>query len=361
MKQHLSYDNSLLSLQESALQLLKMLLTTQSFSGEEDKAADIIGKFLEDRGIVYSRKKNNIWAKNVFYDPAKPTVLLNSHLDTVRPNPDYTRDPFFADEQDGKLFGLGSNDAGASLVSLLATFLYFFQRDEINYNLIFAATAEEETSGVNGIESVLPELGNISFALVGEPTLMQMAVAEKGLLVLDCKAIGKSHHAARDEGENAIYKAMADIDWFRNYKFPKVSDLLGPVKMTVTMIEAGAQHNVVPGICNFTVDIRINELYTHEEILQTIEENIKSEVNPRSFRIRSTSIALTHPVVKAGTSLGLTCYGSPTTSDKALIPYPSLKIGPGDSARSHTADEFVFTDEIRKGIKTYINLLEAVI
>jgi acetylornithine deacetylase len=340
-----------------AVALLKQLIAIPSFSKEETDTAHCLETFLLKQNIPVNRKGNNVWALNKYFDADKPTLLLNSHHDTVKPNAGYTRNPFEATEEAGKLFGLGSNDAGASLVSLLAAFLHFYEREHLKYNIIFAATAEEEISGVNGVASILPELGKINCAIVGEPTQMQMAIAEKGLLVIDCTATGKAGHAARNEGENAIYKAMNDIEWLRNYTFPKVSELLGPVKISVTIINAGNQHNVVPDSCTFTADIRINERYTHEEILETIQQNIQSEIKPRSMRMRSSFIPKEHPLVQAGLALGRTIYGSPTTSDKALMPFPALKMGPGDSARSHTANEFVYLTEIKEGIEIYIQLL----
>lgn len=339
-------------------QILKKLISTPSFSREEQGTAELIAGFLESRGIPIQRKRHNVWAVNRHFDPAKPTILLNSHHDTVKPNPAYILDPFDPIEKDGKLFGLGSNDAGAPLVCLLAAFLNFYERDDLKYNLIYAATAEEEISGPNGVESILPELGDIAFAIVGEPTLMHMAIAEKGLLVLDCIAKGKAGHAAREEGVNAIYKALPDIEWFRRYQFPKVSPTLGPVKMSVTVILAGAQHNVVPAECRFTVDVRCTDAYTHEELLDIIRSHVSAEVQPRSLRLRPSSIDEDHPVVQAGRTLGIPMYGSPTTSDQALMPFPSIKIGPGDSARSHSADEFVYLREIEEGISGYIRLLE---
>lgn len=352
-------DKDLNILYTEAVGLLKQLIAIPSFSKEEEKTADCIQQFFLRHHIAVNRKENNIWALNRHFDPLKPTLLLNSHHDTVKPNPGYTRDPFTPAEEEGKLYGLGSNDAGASLVSLIAAFLYFYEQEHLACNIILAATAEEEISGANGVESILPELGKIDCAIVGEPTQMQMAVAEKGLLVIDCIARGKAGHAARNEGENAIYHALNDIEWLRNYSFPKVSDLLGPVKISVTIINAGTQHNVVPDECRFTADIRINELYTHEEVLEIIGQNIKSEIKPRSLRMRSSSIGIDHPLVTAGLALGRTTYGSPTTSDKALMPFPALKMGPGDSARSHTADEFIFLNEIDEGIELYIKLMSS--
>ncbi|MEX6690975.1 M20 family metallo-hydrolase [Danxiaibacter flavus] len=348
-------------LAKNATSLLKQLISTPSFSKEEEVTAEIIESFIESKGVTTYSYLNNIWAKNKYFDESKPTILLNSHHDTVRPNKGYTLDPFSPIEKDGKLYGLGSNDAGGCLVSLIATFLHFYKEPSLKYNLVIAATAEEEISGHNGVEILLPRLPKIDFGIVGEPTLMNMALAEKGLLVLDCTAHGRAGHAAREEGENALYKAVDDIQWFRNYKYDKVSSLLGPMKMSVTIINAGSQHNVVPHECKFTVDVRVNELYTFEEVLDIIRANVKSDVQPRSSRLRSTSIAVDHPLIQAGVELGRTYYGSPTTSDKALMNFPTLKMGPGDSARSHTADEFIFLDEITNGIDLYIQLLDKIL
>jgi acetylornithine deacetylase len=356
-------NDSLHTIREEAVELLKQLIATPSFSKEEDKTAEILFHFLSQRTTVHVKQAgNNVWARNVHYDESKPTILLNSHHDTVKPNKGYTIDPFAPICENGKLYGLGSNDAGGSLVSLIATFLHFNERDNLKYNLVLAASAEEEISGKNGIELVLPELGPIDFGIVGEPTQMQMAVAERGLMVLDCTVLGKAGHAARNEGENAIYKAIEDIAWFSSYEFPKVSDLLGPVKMSVTVIDTqNKAHNVVPAQCTFVVDTRVNELYSFEEVLDTIRKNVSCELQPRSFRLRSTSIPLDHSLVKAGLKLKRTYYGSPTTSDKALMPFPALKIGPGDSARSHTADEYIYIDEIKQGIDLYIKLLNEIV
>jgi acetylornithine deacetylase len=355
-------NEPIIILQNEAIALLKQLIATPSFSKEEDNTADIIEEFLERKGVKTRVHLNNIWATNKFFDETKPTILLNSHHDTVKPNKGYTLDPFIPIEKDGKLFGLGSNDAGGPLVSLIVTFLHYYFKTDLKYNLMIAATAEEEISGSNGVESLLPHLGNIDCAIVGEPTEMQMAVAERGLMVLDCVAKGKAGHAARNEGENAIYKAIKDIEWFISCKFQKVSDLLGPVKMSITVIETeNKAHNVVPAECKFVVDVRVNELYTFEEVFNTIRENVQSEIRVRSFRLRSSSIAVDHPLVKAGTELGRSYYGSPTTSDKALMSFPALKMGPGDSARSHTADEYIYIDEIKKGIDLYIQLIGKVV
>lgn len=349
-------------LQKEAVGLLKELIATPSFSKEEDNTADIIEQFFNRHGVKTNAYLNNIWAKNLFFDEQKPTILLNSHHDTVKPNKGYTLDPFTPVTKGGKLYGLGSNDAGGCLVSLIATFLFYYNKPALKYNLIIAATAEEEISGHNGIEALLPRLHKIDFGIVGEPTQMNMAVAEKGLMVLDCTAEGRAGHAARDEGENSIYKAVKDIDWFSTYKFDRISDLLGPVKMTVTVIETeNKAHNVVPPQCKFVVDCRVNEFYTFEEMLEIIKINVKCEVKPRSTRLRSSAIAIDHPIVKAGLKLEMTYYGSPTTSDKALMTFPTLKIGPGDSARSHTANEFIYVDEIKNGIDLYIQLLNEVL
>ena len=348
------------TLAQEAIQLLKQLIAVQSFSKEEDGTAALIEAFLTAKNIPFQRQKNNIWAQNQYFDAAKPTILLNSHHDTVRPNPSWTLNPFEALERDGKLYGLGSNDAGGSLCSLIATFCYFYDQPNLTYNFVLAATAEEEISGRDGLELIVPSLPPIDFAIVGEPTEMQLAVAEKGLLVLDCIAHGKSGHAAREEGENAIYKALQDIQWISSYRFPKVSPTLGPIKMSVTIINAGTQHNVVPDACKFTIDVRVTEQYTLEEIITVIQANIQSEIAARSIRLRPSSIAVEHPIVQAGIKLGRQTYGSPTTSDQALIDCPSLKMGPGHSGRSHTADEFIYLHEIEAGIMQYVKMLEAI-
>jgi acetylornithine deacetylase len=350
------------NLQAEAIELLKRLIALPSFSKEEDRTAELLVGHLTSKGVTAHRMQNNVWATNKYFDPAKPSLLLNSHHDTVKPNKAYTLDPFAPIERDGKLFGLGSNDAGGCLVSLIATFLYFYEHEGLAYNLVLAASAEEEISGHNGIELLLPLLPPIGWAIVGEPTRLDLAVAEKGLLVLDCVSHGKAGHAAREEGENAIYKALKDIEWFRNYHAPKVSDLLGPVKMSVTVIDTDNKaHNVVPSQCHFVVDVRVNECYTFEELLEIIRTSVSCEVTPRSLRMRSSGIALDHAIVQSGLRLGRSCYGSPTTSDKALMPFPALKTGPGDSARSHTADEYIYIAEIGEGINGYIELLKPVI
>jgi acetylornithine deacetylase len=345
-----------------AVSLLKQLIATPSYSKEEQQTAIVLSDFLSANCIAHQRVGNNLFATNKYFDAAKPTILLNSHHDTVKPNKGYTLDPFLPIEKDGKLFGLGSNDAGGCLVSLIVVFLHYYEAQDINYNFVLAATAEEEISGANGIEMLLPHLEKIDFGIVGEPTQMQMAVAERGLMVLDCISYGIAGHAARNEGDNALYKALDDINILRLLKFDKVSDLLGETRLTVTVIETeNKQHNVIPSQCRFVVDARVNELYAFEEVLAIITQNIKSNCKPRSTRLRSTSISLDHPLVKAGLQLGQHYYGSPTTSDKALMPFTTLKIGPGDSARSHTANEFIYLEEIKEGIERYIRLLDIVI
>lgn len=352
---------SIQNLTEESISLLKSLICIPSFSKEEDKTALEIIRFLNSTEISYQRKGNNIWCHNKFFDPDKPTILLNSHHDTVKPNSGYTRDPFLSTTEENKLYGLGSNDAGGSLVSLLAAFRYFNDQKDLKYNLCYAATAEEEISGRNGIESILDDLGDLDFAIVGEPTLMQLAIAERGLMVIDCEATGKAGHAARNEGENAIYKAIEDINWFRTFRFPKESTVFGPISMNVTVIEAGSQHNVVPASCKFTVDIRVTDAYSNEEVLAIIQQHIDSQAVARSTRLKPSSIPLSHPIVQAGLALGHETYGSPTTSDQALLNIPSLKLGPGDSARSHMADEYIYIHEIEEGIKFYIQILNSIL
>lgn len=349
------------TLYNDAVELLKELIAIPSFSKEEEGTAGAIENFFAERNIKTQRKKNNVWALNKHFDKSKLTILLNSHHDTVKPNAGYTRSPFLPEVNGDKLYGLGSNDAGASLVSLIAAFVSFYEKENLKYNIILAATAEEEISGKNGIECVLPELPPISFAIVGEPTQLQMAIAEKGLLVLDCTAIGKAGHAARDEGDNAIYKALEDIDWIKNYQFPKVSETLGPVKMSVTIINAKGQHNVVPAKCEFVVDVRTTDAYTNEELCELIKKNISSDVVARSMRLRPSSIENDHILLMASKKLGIKTFGSPTLSDQALMNLPSVKIGPGDSARSHSADEYIGLGEIREGLEVYSRLLGEVL
>ena len=340
-----------------AIALLQQMIAIPSFSREEQTVADFLERYIELKGYVVSRKENNIWMLSPGFDPNRPTILLNSHIDTVKPVSGWSRDAFSPIIENAKLFGLGSNDAGAGVVSLLYAFFYLTQQQQA-YNLIFSASAEEEISGKNGIGCLLQELPRIDFALVGEPTGMNLAVAEKGLMVLDCVSTGIAGHAARNEGENAIYKALSDIDWFKMYDFEKKSDLLGPVKMTVTQINAGTQHNVVPDKCTFVVDVRSNEMYSNEDILAEINAGVDCEVTARSTRLSSTATPLDHPIVKRGQEINRALFGSPTLSDQALMPFPSLKIGPGESNRSHTADEYILTSEIGNAIEIYIQLLD---
>jgi acetylornithine deacetylase len=344
-------------LENFSIQLLKELISIPSFSKTEDNTRDTIVEFFTTRDIQPQVLGNNIWAINRHYDVQKPTLLLNSHHDTVKPNAGYTRNPFAPSIEDGKLYGLGSNDAGGALVALIATFLHFESQENLPFNLVLAATAEEEISGSGGIESIWNDLPKIDFAIVGEPTGMNIAIAEKGLLVLDCVSIGKAGHAAREEGDNAIYKAMKDIEWFRTFKFPRTSATLGDIKMSVTIIQAGHAHNQVPEACKFTVDCRVTDAYSLEEVIDIIRQNVSCEVKPRSIRLRPSGIDVEHSLIKAGRQLKKEMYGSPTTSDQALIPVPSVKMGPGDSARSHAADEFIYLDEIKNGILDYIQLI----
>lgn len=348
-------------LSSKAIELLKQLITIPSFSREEHNTATALENFFTQEGIPAQRKGNNVWAQNKYFDASKPTLLLNSHHDTVKPNSQYTRNPFEVSIAEEKLYGLGSNDAGGPLVSLIATFLHFYAKEHLKYNFVLAATAEEEISGTEGIESIWSLLPTIDFAIVGEPTLCEMAIAEKGLMVIDCVAHGKAGHAAREEGINAIYEAIEDINWVKSYQFPKVSATLGAVKMSVTIISAGQQHNVVPAECRFTVDVRLTDAYSMEEVLATIQKHCKSEIKPRSIRLKPSGIALDHPLVVAAKKFNIKLYGSPTTSDQALIPTPSVKIGPGDSARSHSADEFIYVKEIQQGIETYVRLLNEIV
>ena len=342
-----------------SLDLLKQLIIRPSFSREETELADFLENYLKEKKLFPQRKGNNIWLLSPDWDDGKPAVLLNSHIDTVKPTAGWGKDPFSAIEEDGKIYGLGSNDAGASVVSLLHTFLILSEKKRDN-NFIFLVSCEEEVSVANGIESVLPLLPPVDWAIVGEPTGMQPAVAEKGLMALDATVYGKSGHAARNEGENAIYKAIPVIEWFRNKQFPKISLLSGAVKMTVTMVQAGTQHNVIPDECKFTVDVRTNECYTNEALFAEIAASCGCEVKARSFRLNASHISLEHPVVQRAVLLGLTPFASPTLSDQALMNFPSLKIGPGQSSRSHTADEFIYLFEIREAIELYLRLLSNV-
>ena len=340
-----------------AITLLQALIGIPSLSREEDTAADFLQNYIEESGIMTGRSGNNIWCISPMFDVNKPTILLNSHIDTVKPVTGWRRQPFTPKIENGKLYGLGSNDAGASLVSLFQVYRHLSATQQ-NYNLIYLASCEEEVSGKNGIESVLPKLPPITLGIVGEPTEMNPAIAEKGLMVLDLTARGKAGHAARDDGENAIYKLMPDIEWFRSFRFSKESPLLGTVKMSVTQINAGTQHNVIPDICTAVVDIRSNECYSNEELFEEITKHISCEAKARSFRLNSSSIPADHPFVKRAVELGKVPFGSPTLSDQALMKFPSVKIGPGKSSRSHTADEYILLNEIEEAIGLYIRLLD---
>ena len=340
--------------------LLISLIEQPSFSKEEEKTAGIIESFFRNLNIPVQRKHNNVWVRNRHFDLQKPTVLLNSHLDTVQPRFGWTSDPFSPIVDNEKITGLGSNDAGASLVCLAAAFLEFYDMTDLRYNIIFLASAEEEISGKNGIGSVLNDLGELNFAIVGEPTMMKMAIAEKGLMVIDCVAEGISGHAARDIGKNAIYVALKDITWIRDYKFPKESEMLGSVNMTVTMIHSGSQHNVIPDQCEFVIDIRSTDKYTNEEILDLLRDNLASTIKARSTRLQPSGIKRDHILVKIAERLGIDTFGSETLSDQALLPFPSVKIGPGDSNRSHAPEEFILIDELRAGINGYIQILKQI-
>jgi len=358
----LKYSNTK-KLTSNAIEFLHSLIETHSFSSEEEGTARLIENWFDQYEIPFERENNNIWAYNKYFDETKPTILLNSHHDTVKPNGNYTNDPFKAFVEDGKLYGLGSNDAGGCLASLMATFTYFYDKEDLNYNFVIAASAEEESSGPLGLKSILKYLKNVEFAVVGEPTLMQLAIAEKGLLVLDVSIKGTASHAAHPNDDNAIYNTLEVIEWFRGYKFEKGSETLGDVKMTVTQINAGNQHNVVPSHCNLVVDIRVNDAYKNEEVLEIVRRTMPKniEVKPRSLHLGSSSIPKDHPIVQSGIALGRTTYGSPTLSDQSVLSCPSLKLGPGDSTRSHSADEFIYVEEVKEGIELYIKILEGIV
>ena len=345
------------ALTQEAVGLLERMVSLPSVSREEKEVADLLENFMKERGKTPHRTGHNLWCISPFYRTGRPTLLLNAHIDTVKPAASWTRDPFRPTREGERIYGLGTNDDGASVVALWQAFCTLSGKEQ-PYNLIFLASCEEEVSGKNGIESALPLLPHIDLALVGEPTGKQPAIAEKGLMVLDVTAYGKSGHAARNEGENAIYKAMKDMEWFRTYRFPKTSPLLGDVKMSVTVIHAGTQHNVVPDQCVFTVDVRSNENYSNEEIYRTACAHTDGEVKARSFRLNSSRIDENHPIVAKAKALGRTPFGSPTLSDQALMHFPSLKMGPGESSRSHTADEYITVTEIREAIALYIELLD---
>lgn len=349
-------------LTNEAIALLKKLIETPSFSSEEDKTALHIEDWFQQHNIPCIRTNNNVWATNLHFDENKPTLLLNSHHDTVKPNNGYTNNPFEAIEKDGKLYGLGSNDAGGCLVSLIATFTYFYHQKDLNYNLVLVASAEEESSGDNGLNSMLSIIPKIDVAIVGEPTLMQLAVAEKGLLVFDAVIKGTPSHAAHPNTDNAIYNTIETLQWFRDYKFKKTSEVLGDVKMTVTQINAGKQHNAVPADVKLVVDVRVNDKYDNQDIVTILQKEAPCDsMIPRSLKLNSSSIPIAHELVQAGIALGRKTYGSPTLSDQAVLSCPSLKLGPGDSTRSHTANEFIYIKEIEEGINIYIDLLEKII
>ncbi len=340
------------------LDLLQALIERPSLSRQEGATADLLVSFFKAFNCQPYRHGNNVWVKSKYWQADRPTLLLNSHHDTVAPVAGWKRPPHQAILEGDHLFGLGSNDAGGSLVTLIATFLYYDELPDYPFNLILVASAEEEISGANGIASVLPLVEHIDFGIVGEPTQMQMAVAERGLMVIDATANGKAGHAARNEGINALYLALEDIQWLRKYQFARQSEWLGPVKTTVTQIEAGQQHNIVPDVCKYVIDVRINGCYRNEEVFDFLQKNTRAQLKARSFRLQSSQIDLQHPLVRAGVALGLNCFGSPTLSDQALLPFPTIKIGCGDSARSHTADEYIKLSELKHGIQTYIQLLK---
>ena len=348
-------------LTQEALALLKDLISIQSFSSEEQGTAERIEKWFTDHDIPFMRENNNVYAFNHTFEEGKPTLLLNSHHDTVKPNSAYTKDPFQPHVEDGKLYGLGSNDAGGPLVSLIALFTHYYEHPNPKYNLIIAATAEEESSGPLGLNSLLKTLPPIDVAIVGEPTLMQLAVAEKGLVVFDGVISGTASHAAHPNDDNPIMKLPGVLQWFNDFEFEKVSDQLGPVKMTVTQVNAGKQHNVVPAEVNLVIDVRVNDRYTNQEIVDLLQKEAPCKLTPRSIDLNSSSIPLDHELVTTGIELGRKPYGSPTLSDQAKLSCPSLKLGPGDSTRSHTANEYIHVTEIEEGISIYINLLNEIL
>lgn len=348
-------------LTEEAITLLKDLIAIPSYSSEEDQTAIRIEQWFSKHKIPFKRQDNNVYAFNKAFDESKPTLLLNSHHDTVKPNSAYTKNPFLPHVENGKLYGLGSNDAGGALVSLIALFTHYYDHPNPNYNLIIAATAEEESSGDKGLNSLLPTLPPIDVAIVGEPTLMQLAIAEKGLVVFDGEIKGTASHAAHPNMDNPILKLPKVLEWLSNFSFPKKSSVLGDVKLTVTQVNAGKQHNVVPATVGLVIDVRVNDCYSNVEIATLLNDNAPLTLTPRSLTLNSSSIPANHPLVKAGISLGRTTYGSPTLSDQAKLSCPSLKLGPGDSTRSHTANEYIYVDEINEGIDLYIQLLDKIL
>ncbi|SNQ43451.1 M20 family metallo-hydrolase [Cellulophaga lytica] len=344
-------------LTEKAINLLKELISIQSFSSEEDKTADAIENWFTSFNIPFTRDNNNVYAKNKHWDPSKPTLLLNSHHDTVKPNSAYTKDPFNPHIEDGKLYGLGSNDAGGCLVSLLATFVHYYNAENLNHNILMVASMEEESAGPNSLRGLLPKLPKIDVAIVGEPTLMQLAIAEKGLIVFDAEVKGTPSHAAHPNNDNSIYNTIKVLEWFKNYTFNKVSDVLGEVKLTVTQINAGKQHNVVPAKVDLVIDVRVNDKYTNKEVAEMLQKEAPCKITPRGLKLNSSAIDISHPLVQSGIALGRETYGSPTLSDQAALTCQSLKLGPGDSRRSHSADEFIYVNEIEEGIDLYIKIL----
>ncbi len=346
-----------INLTAKAIDLLKKLISIPSFSGEEDQTADAIENWFKAYDIPFERSRNNVFAKNKHWEDGKPTLLLNSHHDTVKPNKAYTKDPFHPHIEDGKLYGLGSNDAGGCLVSLIATFTHFYNAENLNHNMLMVASMEEENAGQHSLRGLLPSLPKIDVAIVGEPTLMNLAIAEKGLVVFDAIVKGTPSHAAHPNDDNSIYNTIEVLEWFKNYKFQKTSDALGDVKMTVTQINAGSQHNVVPSQVELVIDVRVNDAYTNKEIAEILKSEAPCEIQERGLKLNSSKIDKDHPLVQSGIALGRTTYGSPTLSDQAALTCQSLKLGPGDSTRSHSADEYIYIREIEEGIDLYIKIL----
>jgi len=353
---------TLTELTNDAIFLLKKLIEIESFSSDEDRTASLIEDWFKRYKVDYKRTKNNVWTVNKNFDERKPTLLLNSHHDTVKPNAAYTKDPFKAIVEDGRLYGLGSNDAGGCLVSLIAVFTYFYNESDLKYNLVIVASAEEESSGPDGLNSMLSVIPKVDVAIVGEPTLMNLAIAEKGLVVFDAKVNGTPSHAAHPNENNCIYNSIKVLQWFKDFKFEKSSEVLGDVKLTVTQINGGTQHNAVPAEVDLVIDVRVNDKYSNREIVEILQKQAPcNSIIPRSLRLNSSSIPVNHELVKAGIAIGRSTYGSPTLSDQAVLTCPSLKLGPGDSTRSHSADEFIYINEIEEGIKIYVELLNRVI